>query len=60
MMATPEERAREFIDGVLRINAEHGMRSVESDGVIERAVANAARHAQALANRRTCRHIGEP
>lgn len=50
---TAAERGRRFIDDIMRINAEHGMRSVESEDVIERAVANAARHAQTLANRRT-------
>jgi hypothetical protein len=50
---TANERARRFIDDVLQIYADHGIRSVESEEVIEAAVANAARHAQALAQRRT-------
>jgi hypothetical protein len=51
---TATERARRFIDDILqRINAEHGMRSVESEDVIEAAVASAARHAQALDRWRT-------
>jgi hypothetical protein len=37
------ERARKFIDDVLKINAEHGMRSVESEGAYEAAIAKAAR-----------------
>jgi hypothetical protein len=37
------ERAREFIDDVLKNNAEHGMRSVESEGSHEAAIAKAAR-----------------
>jgi hypothetical protein len=35
-------RAREFINDVLRINAEHGMRSVEDKDIIEAAVADVA------------------
>ena len=37
------ERAREFIDDVLKIYADHGIRSVESEGAYEAAVAKAAR-----------------
>jgi hypothetical protein len=37
------ERARQFIDDVLKINAEHGMRSVTSEGAYDSAVAHAAR-----------------
>lgn len=40
---TATDRARQFIDDILKINAEHGMRSVESEAVIEAAVAHAAR-----------------
>jgi hypothetical protein len=40
------ERARQFIDDVLKINAEHGMRSVTSEGAYEAAVAAAARTAR--------------
>lgn len=41
-----DRRAREFIGDVLRINAEHGMRSVEDEGVIEAAIEKAARWAR--------------
>jgi hypothetical protein len=37
------DRAREFIDDVLKINAEHGMGSVTSEGAYDSAVARAAR-----------------
>jgi hypothetical protein len=49
-MTTPTtaERARQFIDDVLAIYAEHGMRSVTSEGAYEVAVANAARQAERL------------
>jgi len=40
---TTADRARQFIDDVLKINAEHGMRSVESEGAYDTAVAHAAR-----------------
>ena len=40
---TATDRARQFIDDVLKINAEHGMRSVTSEGAIDAAVAHAAR-----------------
>jgi len=40
------ERARQFIDDVLKINAEHGMRSVESEEAYDTAVAAAARTAR--------------
>jgi hypothetical protein len=36
------DRAREFIDDVLKINAEHGMHSVTSKGAYDTAVAHAA------------------
>lgn len=42
------DRAREFIDDVLRINTEHGMRSVESPIVYEAAVTDTARQAATL------------
>lgn len=41
----PNDRARQFIDDVLKINAEYGMRSVKSEDAYETAVANAARSA---------------
>jgi hypothetical protein len=37
------ECARQFIDDVLKINAEHGMRSVKSEGAYDTAIANATR-----------------
>jgi hypothetical protein len=37
------DQAREFIDDILKINAEHGMRSVDADGAYEAAVVKAAR-----------------
>lgn len=40
---TPSDRARQFIDDVLKINAEYGMRSVQSEGAYDSAVADAAR-----------------
>jgi hypothetical protein len=40
---TPTDRAREFIDDVLKIHAEHGIRSVTSEDAYEAAVAHAAR-----------------
>jgi hypothetical protein len=43
---TANDRARQFIDDVLKINAEYGMRSVESEGAYEAAVADAARSAR--------------
>jgi hypothetical protein len=49
-MSTANDRAREFIDDVLRINAEHGMRSVESKDAYERAVVNAARTYEQISN----------
>lgn len=42
------DRAREFIDDILRINAEHGMSSVEDEGAYEAAVASAAKWALRL------------
>ena len=49
-MATPTaaERARQFIDDVLAINAKYGMRSVTTEGAYEAAVANATRRAEQL------------
>lgn len=43
---TATDRARQFIDEVLKINAEYGMRSVEDEGAYEAAVADAARSAR--------------
>jgi hypothetical protein len=43
-----DRRAQEFINDILAINAEHGMRSVESEEEIDRAVANVARWARQL------------
>jgi hypothetical protein len=43
------DSARQFINDILRINAEHGMRSVEDEEVIEAAVAKVERWARALA-----------
>jgi hypothetical protein len=40
---TANDRARQFIDDVLKINAEYGMRSVESEGAYDTAVADATR-----------------
>ncbi|CPS05664.1 hypothetical protein [Mycobacteroides abscessus] len=40
---TATERARQFIDDVLKINAQHGMRSVQAEGAYDTAVADAAR-----------------
>jgi hypothetical protein len=40
---TATDRARRYIDDVLKINAEHGMRSVQSEGAYDTAVADAAR-----------------
>lgn len=40
---TPTDRARQFIDDVLKINAEHGMRSVQTEGAYDSAVAEATR-----------------
>jgi hypothetical protein len=40
---TATDRARQFIDDVLKINAEHGMRSVDSEGAYDTAIADAAR-----------------
>jgi hypothetical protein len=45
------DRAREFIDDVLKINAEHGMRSVESDDAYEAAIAAAARAYEQITSR---------
>jgi hypothetical protein len=45
---TTAERARQFIDDILAINAKYGMRSVTSEGAYEAAVANAARRAEQL------------
>lgn len=42
-MSTAADRAREFIDDVLKINAKHGMGSVEDEGAYDTAVAHAAR-----------------
>lgn len=49
-MGTPlaTERARHFIDDILAINAQYGMRSVTAEGAYEAAVANAARRAEQL------------
>lgn len=40
------DRARQFIDDVLRINAKYGMRSVRSKGGLDAAIAEATRQAQ--------------
>lgn len=48
---TTIDRARQFIDDVLKINTEHGMRSVNAKGAYERAIADAAR--QISLNRRS-------
>jgi hypothetical protein len=40
---TPTDRAREFIDDVLKVNAQYGIPSVKSKGAYEAAVADAAR-----------------
>ena len=40
-----ESRARQFIDDIVKINAEHGIRTVEFPGWYEAAVAKAARDA---------------
>lgn len=40
---TPTDRARKFIDDVLKIHAEYGIRSVTSEGAYDTAVAHAAR-----------------
>jgi hypothetical protein len=37
------DRARQFIDDVLKINAEYGMSSVESEDAYDTAVAHVAR-----------------
>lgn len=42
-MSMAADRAREFIDDVLKINAEYGMRSVDDEGAYETAVARATR-----------------
>jgi hypothetical protein len=42
------DHAREFIGSVLRITAEHGMRSGDSKDAYDKAVAGAARQATAL------------
>lgn len=52
---TAIERARQFIDDILRINAEHGMRSVTSDGAYERAVAAAYKKTFEVAYKKTNR-----
>jgi hypothetical protein len=41
LITTEIERARQFIDDVKRINAEHGMRSVESKDAYDNAVKQA-------------------
>lgn len=40
------DRARQFIDDVLRINAKYGMRSVRAKGGLDAAIAEATRQAQ--------------
>lgn len=59
------DRARQFIDDVRKINAEHGMRSVESEDVYDTAVAGAERAYESIrpaAQRHTrlCPDCGEP
>lgn len=45
---TTAERARQFIDDILAINAKYGMRSVTEDGAYEAAVSEATRRAKRL------------
>lgn len=47
-ISSATERARQFIDDIMAINARYGMRSVTVEGAYEAAVANAARRAEQL------------
>lgn len=45
------DRAREFIDDILKINAEHGMRSVGSEDAYNDAIVKASRAYEQIGGR---------